>query len=72
MNMPAHYAAISAAEQLTLQGGDIAETVDTLYKVGRVFTYVGRIFTAIGTMFNSIKTIYTSVVNLNNYVKKNF
>jgi len=63
---------IDAGEMVYLEGGSIEETVNTIYKVGRVFTYIGRIFTAVGTMLNSINTIYTSVENLRNYIEKNF
>lgn len=72
LKYPAHYTQICMDELYYVEGGSVAETVDTLYKIGRVFTYVGRIFTAIGSMFNAINTIYTSVENLNKYIEKNF
>lgn len=72
LKYPAQYTQIDTDEMIYLEGGSVAETVDTIYKVGRVFTYIGRIFTAIGTMLNSINTIYVSIENLNNYIEKNF
>lgn len=72
LKFPAKYTQLGAQELCALSGGSIEETVDAIYKLGRVFTYIGRIFTAIGTMFNSINTIYVSVENLQNYIEKNF
>lgn len=72
IKLPAQCVVLSEEEQLQIQGGEVADFINEVYKLGRVFTYIGRVFTSIGTMLNSFKTVYNSIDTLTTYIKKNY
>lgn len=72
IKFPASYIQIEQDEFMYICGGDLADTMETLTKVGKVITYTAKLLACISSIINSINTFYKTSVTLYDYVQENF